>query len=146
MDRLTSKFQEALADAQSLAVGRDHQFIEPQHVLRAMLEQKQGTIRSLLQSAGANANSISVELNEAISRMPSVQGGAAGEVHISNELGRLLNVSDKLAQQRGDQYISSELFLLAATKEKGGLSDLLRKHGLNEAKLNAAIDSVRGGQ
>jgi len=145
MDRLTSKFQEALADAQSLAVGRDHQFIEPQHVMRAMLEQKQGSVRNLIQNAGGNVNNISLELNESISRLPSVQG-AGGDLHISNELGRLLNVSDKLAQQRGDQYISSELFLLAAIKEKGNLGDLLRKHGLNEAKVNTAIDAVRGGQ
>jgi len=145
MDKLTSKFQEALADAQSLAVGRDHQFIESAHLLSALLDQDGGTVRHLLTQAGVNVNLLRSQLNEALDQMPQVEG-AAGEVHVSNDLGRLLNVTDKLAQQRKDQYISSELFVLAAVEDKGHTGELLRKAGADKAGIEQAIDRVRGGQ
>src|SRR5210317_668819 len=125
MDRLTSKFQMALADAQSLAVGRDHQFIEPAHLLTALLDQEGGSVRHLLTQADVNVNQLRSALGDALDRLPSVQG-AAGDLHISNELNRLLNQTDKLSQQRKDQYISSELFVLAAVEDKGQLGDLMR--------------------
>ena len=145
MDRLTSKFQMALADAQSLAVGRDHQFIEPAHVLTALLDQEGGTVRHLLAQSDVNVNQLRSALGEALDRLPSVQG-AAGDVHISNELNRLLNQTDKLAQQRKDQYISSELFVLAAVEDKGAIGDLMRKAGARKGALEKAVEQVRGGQ
>ncbi len=108
MDKLTSKFQLALADAQSLAVGRDHQFIEPIHVMAALLEQDSSTVRHLFATTGCNVDLLVSKLHEELERMPRVEG-TQGDVQISNELGRLLNVTDKLAQNRKDQYISSEL-------------------------------------
>src|SRR5690606_9664496 len=98
----------------SMAVGRDHQFIEPVHLMASLLEQEGGTIRGVLAKAGVNMNRLRSSLGEALDRLPTVQGGAAGEVHLSNDLGKHLNVMDKLAQQRGDAFISSELFVLAA--------------------------------
>ncbi len=145
MDKLTSKFQMALADAQSLAVGRDHQFIEPVHLLLALLNQEGGSTRPLLAQAGVNVNQLRSALGEALDRLPQVEG-AAGEVLISNDLGRLLNVTDKLAQQRKDQYISSELFLLAAVEDKGQAGDLLRQAGADKAAIEQAIEAMRGGQ
>ncbi|WP_455202409.1 Clp protease N-terminal domain-containing protein, partial [Kaarinaea lacus] len=145
MDKLTSKFQSALADAQSLAVGRDNQFIEPVHVIAAMLDQQGSTIRHLLTNAGVNVNSLRSQLGEAMESLPQVQG-MAGDVHISQDLGRLLNVTDKLAQQRKDQYISSELFVLAAIDDNGKLGELLRKLGASKTNLEKAIDDIRGGQ
>ena len=145
MDRLTSKFQMALADAQSLAVGRDHQFIEPAHLLTALLDQEGGTVRHLLAQADVNVNQLRSALGEALDRLPSVQG-TAGEVHISNDLGRLLNQTDKLAQQRKDQYISSELFVLAAVDDKGALGELMRKAGASKGAVEKAIEQIRGGQ
>ncbi len=145
MDRLTSKFQMALADAQSLAVGRDHQFIEPQHVMRALLDQEGGSVRHLLTQADVNVHQLRSQLGEALDRLPQVQG-SAGEVHISNELARLLNVTDKLAQQRKDQYISSELFVLAAVDDQGVLGDLLRKAGAAKSTIEKTIEQIRGGQ
>ncbi len=145
MDKLTAKFQTALADAQSLAVGRDHAFLEPVHLMAAMLDQESGTVRPLLHAAGVNVNQLRSQLGEALDRLPQVSG-AAGEVHVSNDLGRLLNVTDKLAQQRQDQYISSELFVLAAAEDKGSLGDLLRKAGAAKERLVQAVDQVRGGQ
>ncbi|MCW8880848.1 MAG: hypothetical protein OQK92_00945, partial [Sedimenticola sp.] len=112
MDRLTSKFQMALADAQSLAVGRDHQFIEPAHMMTALLDQEGGTVRHLLTQSDVNVNQLRSGLGDILDRLPSIEG-AEGDLHISNDLGRLLNQSDKLAQKRKDQYISSELFVLA---------------------------------
>jgi len=117
MDKLTSKFQMALADAQSLAVGQDHQFIEPVHLLIALLDQQGGSARGLLTKAGANVNLLRSKLGEAIDRLPSVEG-TGGDVHIGNDLTKLLNLTDKLAQERKDQYISSELFILAALDNK----------------------------
>jgi ATP-dependent Clp protease ATP-binding subunit ClpB len=145
MDRLTSKFQMALADAQSLAVGRDHQFIEPLHLMSALLDQEGGTVRHLLAQADVNINLLRSDLSAATERLPSVEG-AAGDLHISNDLGRLLNQTDKLAQQRKDQYISSELFVLAAVDDKGELGEILRKAGANKRAVEQVIDKVRGGQ
>jgi ATP-dependent Clp protease ATP-binding subunit ClpB len=144
MDKLTTKFQLALADAQSLAVGRDHQFIEPVHLMTALLDQEGGTTRQLLNLAGVNVNYLRSQLGEALERLPSVSG-THGDVHISNDLGRLLNLTDKLAQQRKDQYISTELFVLAAVEDKGQLGDLLRKAGASKDAVKKAIDSLRGG-
>ncbi len=145
MDRLTSKFQEALSDAQSIAVGRDHQFIEPVHLMIALLDQQGGSVRPLFTHAGVNINLLRSQLGELLDKLPSVEG-TGGELHISNALGKLLNVTDKLAQERKDQYISSELFVLAAMEEKGPLSDLLKSAGANKQTLAAAVDAIRGGQ
>ena len=145
MDKMTSKFQLALADAQSLAVGRDHQFIEPVHLMVALLDQEGGSVRHLLAQADVNVNLLRSQLGELLEKQPQVQG-AAGDVHVSNDLGRLLNVTDKLAQQRKDAYISSELFLLAVLEDKGGVGDLLRKAGASKGLLEQAIDNLRGGQ
>ncbi|MES9925587.1 MAG: ATP-dependent chaperone ClpB [Candidatus Thiodiazotropha endolucinida] len=145
MDRLTSKFQMALADAQSLAVGRDHQFIEPVHLMIALLDQDGGTIRHLLTQSDVNVNQLRSSLSAAMERLSSVEG-AAGDLHISNDLGRLLNQTDKLAQQRNDQYISSELFVLAAAEDKGELGEILRTAGGSKAALEQSIEKLRGGQ
>ncbi|MFY9975016.1 MAG: ATP-dependent chaperone ClpB [Chromatiaceae bacterium] len=145
MDKLTAKFQMALADAQSLAVGRDHQFIEPIHVMTALLDQEGGTVRHLLAQADVNVNRLRSALGEALERLPRVEG-AAGDVHVGSELNRLLNQTDKLAQQRNDQYISSELFVLAAVEDRGTLGQLMRDAGASKGAVERAIDSVRGGQ
>ncbi len=126
MDKLTSKFQAALAEAHSLAVGRDHQFIEPIHLMAALLDQDGGTIRNLLIQADVNVNLLRTKISEALDRLPTVHG-TAGEVHISNDLAKLLNLTDKYAQQRGDDYIASELFILAALEDKGILGQILRR-------------------
>jgi ATP-dependent Clp protease ATP-binding subunit ClpB len=144
MDKLTTQFQQALADAQSLAVGRDHQFIEPLHVLAALLEQRGGSVVGILTKAGVNLNLLRSQLGDALDRLPSVEG-APGEVHIGNELSKLLNVTDKLAQERGDSYISSELFLLAALQAKSDLGRILEKAGAVKGAITKAIDEVRGG-
>ncbi|WP_290635442.1 ATP-dependent chaperone ClpB [Aquisalimonas sp.] len=145
MDRLTTKFQNALADAQSLAVGRDHQFIEPVHLMVALLDQEGGTVRHLLNQAGVNVNYLRSQLGEAMERLASVEG-SDGQVGLSNDIQRLLNQTDKLAQKRKDQYISSELFVLAAVEDKGNLGELLRKAGASKEKLENAIEEVRGGE
>ncbi|MEE9357834.1 MAG: Clp protease N-terminal domain-containing protein, partial [Sedimenticolaceae bacterium] len=145
MDKLTSKFQMALADAQSLAVGRDHQFIEPAHLMVALLDQEGGTVRHLLTQVDVNVNQLRSGLGDALDRLSGVEGGN-GELHISNDLGRLLNQTDKLAQKRKDKYISSELFALAAAKDKGELGDLMRKAGAAVKPFEQAIESLRGGQ
>jgi ATP-dependent Clp protease ATP-binding subunit ClpB len=144
MDKLTSKFQLALADAQSLALGRDHQFIEPVHLMVALLDQEGGSVRPLLGQADVNVNQLRSSLSEALERLASVQGNT-GDVHLSNDLGRLLNQTDKLAQERKDQYISSELFVLATMEDKGALGDALRKAGGSKTAINKAIDNIRGG-
>ena len=145
MDRLTSKLQLALADAQSLAVGRDHQFIEPVHLMTVLLEQDAGTVPGLLTKAGVNLDQLRAGLGEAVDRLPSVQGDAAGEVHISSGLNKLLNVADKLAQTRGDSYISSELFVLAACQDRGDLGRVLQRAGGVKGAIEQAIEAVRGG-
>ncbi|NKB47635.1 MAG: hypothetical protein GKR77_07600, partial [Legionellales bacterium] len=145
MDKLTAKFQQALADAQSLAVGRDHQFIEPLHVMKALLDQQGGTARYLLTQANVNLAQLRSQLDEALDRLPTVEGNA-GEVMIANDLSRLLNLTDKLAQQRSDQYISSELFVLAAVQDDGQLGEMLRQAGGNVQAIQQAIDRIRGGE
>ena len=146
MDKLTSKFQLALQDAQSLALGRDNQFIEPIHLMIALLDQEGGSTRGLLTQAGVNVNQLRSKLGEALDRLPTVSGGDAGSIHVSNDLSRLLNQTDKIAQQRKDQYISSELFVLAALDDKGTLGNLLRETGATKPAVEKAIDSMRGGQ
>jgi len=143
-DKLTTKFQMAIADAQSLAVGRDHQMIEPVHLMAALLDQE-GGVGQLFSRAGVNINQLRTELGRALDRLPTVEG-SAGEVHLSNELGRLLNLTDKLAQKRKDQYISSELFVLAAVTDKGQLGELLRGAGATQEAVEKAIEELRGGQ
>ena len=144
-DKLTAKFQAALADAQSLALGRDNQIIEPAHLMLAMLDDAGGTVRPLLIKAGADVNKLRSELGALLDRLPKVEG-TPGEVHASNDLGRLLNITDKLAQKRGDQYISSELFVLAALEDKGPLARVLKEAGVVRGAVEKAIDEVRGGQ
>ena len=145
MDKLTSRFQQALADAQSLAVARDHNMIEPVHVLAALLDQQGGTTRPLLAQTGANVVALRERLGEALEKLPKVKG-QEGNLNVSNDLGRLLNVSDKLAQQRGDQFIASELFVLAALDDRGVAGEALKAAGVTKAKLEPAIDAVRGGE
>lgn len=144
MDKLTSKFQMALAEAQSLALGRDHQFIEPQHLLQAMLDQEGGTVSHLLSRAGVNTNALRSQLAEHLERIAQVQG-VGGDVHISNDLSRILNMTDKLAQQRKDDYISSELFVLAAIDDKGSIANLLQQAGASKQAIEKAIEDIRGG-
>src|SRR5271154_1085904 len=144
MDKLTGKFQAALADAQSLAVGRDQQLIEPAHVLLALLDQGGGTVRPLLVKAGANLNRLRTDLTNLLEQLPTVQG-QAGDVHISNDLQRLLNVTDKLAQQRQDQFIASELFVLAGFEDRGNLARALKDAGLTKAAIEKGITQMRGG-
>ncbi|MCG6985342.1 MAG: ATP-dependent chaperone ClpB [Thiocapsa sp.] len=145
MDKLTAKFQMALADAQSLALGRDHQFIEPVHLMVALLDQEGGTVRHLLTRADVNVNRLRSALGDLLDRLPTVQG-VGGDVHVGNDLGRLLNQTDKLAQQRNDQYISSELFVLAGLDDRGALGNALREAGASKGAIEKAIEAVRGGQ
>ena len=125
LDKLTSKFQMALADAQSLAVGQDHQFIEPAHLMVSLLDQQGGSVRALLSKSGVNVNLLRSQLGDAIDRLARVEG-AGGEVHFSSDLTKLFNMVDKLAQQREDQYISSELFVLAAIDDKSPLKSVMQ--------------------
>jgi ATP-dependent Clp protease ATP-binding subunit ClpB len=145
MDKLTSRFQSALSDAQSLAVGRDHQFMEPAHVLGALLDQQDGSTRPLLVKAGANVAKLRKDLDASLDKLPTVQG-TPGDVHVSQDLNRLLNVTDKLAQQRKDDYISSELFVLASFEDKQTLAKLLKDAGASKASIEKAIEQVRGGE
>jgi ATP-dependent Clp protease ATP-binding subunit ClpB len=145
MDKLTSKFQAALADAQSLALGKDHQFIEPVHLMLVLLDQEGGSIKPLLSQIGINTPVFRSELTKELARVATV-AGSGGDVQISNSLARLLNLTDKLAQKRNDQFISSELFLLAALEEKGSLQDLFKKHGITKQAVEQVIDAMRGGQ
>lgn len=145
MDKLTGKFQSALADAQSLALGSDQQFIEPVHVMIALIDQQGGTVRPLLTQAGVNAPALRTALGQILDRLPRVEG-TGGDLQISSDLLKLLNLTDKLAQKRGDQFISSEIFVLAALDEKGAVGDALKRAGLSTASLMTAIDAVRGGQ
>ena len=145
MDKLTSKFQLALADAQSLAVGQDHQFIEPVHVMIALLDQQGGSVRGLLTKSGVNVNLLRSQMGDAIDRLAKVEG-AGGEVHIGTELSKLFNITDKLAQQRNDQYITSELFVLAAMDNKSPLKAVFDQAGAVKGAIEKSIDDLRGGQ
>src|SRR5690606_4058000 len=145
MDKLTSRFQQALADAQSLAVGRDHNLIEPAHLLVALLDQSGGGTRPLLVQAGVNVAALRQRLGEILDRLPKVSGNE-GNISLGNDLIRLLNLTDKLAQQRGDAFIASELFLLAALEDKGEAGQALKAAGLRKEALERAIEAVRGGE
>ncbi len=143
-DKLTSKFQQALSDAQSLAVGGDQQFIEPLHLMAALLSQEDGGSGSILAKAGVQVPALKAAINQALGRLPKVEGHG-GEVSISRDLNNLLNLTDKEAQKRGDQYISSELFLTAALEDRGDLGRLLKQHGASKPALEQAINAIRGG-
>ncbi len=145
MDKLTSRFQQALSDAQSLAVGRDHNLIEPAHLLIALLDQQGGGTRPLLTQAGVNVPLLRERLGEVLDKLPKVSG-QDGSVSVGNDLSRLLNVTDKLAQQRGDGFIASELFLLAAVDDSGDAGKALKAAGASKQKLETAIDAMRGGE
>ncbi len=145
MDKLTGKFQSALADAQSLALGRDQQFIEPVHVMVALIDQEGGTVRPLLTQCGLNVAELRTLLGQQLERLPRVEG-VGGDIQISAELLKLLNLTDKLSQKRGDQFITSEIFVQAALEERGEMSNALKKAGLVPAKLLEAIERIRGGQ
>ncbi len=143
-DKLTTKFQQALADAQSIAVGKDNSYIEPQHILLALLNQDDGGTASLLQRAGVNVPPLKTALGKAIERLPKVEG-TGGEVQVGRDLGNLLNVADREAQKRGDQFIASEMLLVAIADDKGDTGRLVKEHGLQKKALEAAIEAVRGG-
>ncbi|TXH67614.1 MAG: AAA family ATPase, partial [Lysobacteraceae bacterium] len=145
MDKLTSRFQQAIADAQSLAVGRDHNVIEPVHLLTALLDQQGGGTRPLLAQAGVNVPLLRERLGESLEKLPKVSG-QAGSVNVGNDLARLLNVTDKLAQQRGDAFIASELFLLALLDDNGDAGRAFKAVGANKQKIETAIDAMRGGE
>ena len=144
-DKFTTRFQQAFADAQSAAVGNDNPYIEPPHLLLALLGQDDGATESLLARAGANIGPLKDALRKTVERLPKVEG-QGGEVNVSRELTNLLNVTDKEAQKRGDQFIASELLLLALTEDKGETGKLLKAHGVTRKALEQAIDAVRGGQ
>jgi len=140
-DKFTTKLQEAFGEAQSLALGHDHQQIEPQHLLLALLNQEDGGIAPLVAQAGGNPNALKQALNQAIAGLPKVEG-TPGEVHVSRDLGNLLNVADKDAQKRGDQYIASELFLRACAADKGEVGRLLKASGISKSSLEKAVEQV----
>jgi ATP-dependent Clp protease ATP-binding subunit ClpB len=144
-DKLTTKLQEALADAQSLAVGNDNQYIEPVHLLSSLLNQDDGSARSLLQRAGVNVGGLQNALRHALERLPKVSGNG-GDVQVGRELVGLLNLADREAQKRGDQFLSSEIVLLALTEDKSDAGRLAREHGLTKKALESAISAVRGGE
>ena len=145
MDKLTTKFQMALSDAQSLAVGNDHQFVEPVHLMAALLDQQGATVRHLLARAGVNVNGLRSQLGIELDSLPRVDG-TAGDVQLSNALGRCLNLCDKLAQKRRDQFISSELFVLACLEAGGRIAELLERNGASRQSITKAIDAIRGGE
>ncbi len=145
MDKLTSRFQQALADAQSLAVGRDSNMLEPAHLLTALLDQKGGSTVPLLAQAGVNVPALRTRVGQLLDRLPKV-AGQDGHINVSNELNRLLNLTDKLAQQRGDQFVASELFVLAALDDKGEVGAALKAAAATKANLEAAIEKMRGGE
>ncbi|BAK12365.1 chaperone ClpB [Pantoea ananatis AJ13355] len=144
LDRLTNKFQLALSDAQSLALGQDNQFIEPLHLMSALLKQEGSSVAPLLSSAGTDVASLRTQIDQAIDRLPQVEG-SGGDVQPSSDLIRVLNLCDKLAQKRNDNFISSELFVLAALDSRGSLADILKSAGVTNEKLTKAIEQLRGG-
>jgi len=144
-DKLTTKFQQALADAQSIAVRNDNPYIESQHMLLALLQQEDGGTASLLQRSGANVLPLRDALKKAIERLSKVND-TSGEISVSRDLGKLLNLADKEAQKWGDQFIASEMFLLAVLHDKGESAMLLKQHGANRSSLEQAIKEVRGGE
>ncbi|MFD2178606.1 ATP-dependent chaperone ClpB [Veronia pacifica] len=145
LDRFTSKFQLAISDAQSLALGRDHQFIEPAHLMVSLLNQDSSAIRPLMTLMGIDITQLRSSLGEILDRLPQVTG-TGGDIQLSHGMGLLFNMCDKLSQKRKDKYISSELFILASVDDKGPLGELLRGYGLTAKKVEEAIDQVRGGQ
>ena len=145
IEKFTTKFQQAIAEAQSLAIGKDNQFIEPVHLLSALLNQQDGSVAPILTASGVNVAVLRNELNNELAKLPQVSGNG-GDVQLSRQLLNLLNLCDKLAQQRQDKFISSELFLLAALEEKGTVSEILKKCGAKKEQILQAIDHIRGGQ
>jgi len=145
MDKLTSRFQQALADAQSLAVGRDHNLLEPVHLMAALLDQQSGSTTPMLAQAGVNVAALRTRIGQALDKLPAVKG-QEGNINVSNDLTRLLNLTDKLAQQRGDAFVASELFVLAALDDKGEVGQALKAAGANKTNLEAVIERVRGGE
>ncbi len=145
LDSFTSKFQLAISDAQSIALGRDHQYIEPVHLMTALLNQQGGSVRSLFDHAKVNVNTLRSALAEAVDHLPRVEG-VGGDVQLAKETVVLLNLSDKIAQKRKDKYITSEIFVLAAVQDKGKLGELLRQIGASEESIDKAIEAMRGGQ
>jgi ATP-dependent Clp protease ATP-binding subunit ClpB len=145
LDKFTTKFQTAISDAQSLALGRDHQYIEPEHIATALLNQQGGSVRTILQKAGVNLNALRSGLSQALEKIPRVQG-AGGDVQLGRDTTACLNLTDKLAQKNNDQFISSELFVLAALESKTRFADLLISVGVTKDKLQEAIETVRGGE
>ncbi|MGZ0019431.1 ATP-dependent chaperone ClpB [Nitrosomonas sp. wSCUT-2] len=144
-DKLTTKFQQAFADAQSIAIGQDNPVIEPQHLLLALLQQEDGSTLSLLQRSGVNTTPLQESIKQSIQRLPKVEH-SGGEITISRTLNNLLNLADKEAQKRNDQFIASEMFLLAALQDKGDIGALLKQHGASSSALEKAINAVRGGE
>src|SRR5213596_1856280 len=145
IDKLTTKFQQALADAQSMALANDNGFIEPQHLLLALINQEDGGTSSLLSRAGVAIPRLKTALTQSIARLPKVEG-QGGEIGISRDLNNLLNLTDKEATKRGDQFVASELFLIAALQDKGETGRLLKQNGASPAALNDAIKAVRGNE
>ncbi|WP_374563377.1 ATP-dependent chaperone ClpB [Nitrosomonas sp.] len=144
-DKLTTKFQQAFADAQSIAIGQDNPAIEPQHLLLALLQQEDGSTLSLLQRSGVNTAPLLESIKQSVQRLPKVEN-PGGEISISRTLNNLLNLADKEAQKRSDQFIASEMFLLAALQDKGDIGTLLKQHGASSSALEKAINAVRGGE
>src|SRR5438132_11478310 len=144
-EKFTTKLQEALAEAQSMALGRDQQYIEPEHLVAALVNQEDGGVAGLIAKAGGNLQLLKKSLAETIDRLPKVEG-TPGEVLLGRDLTQLLNVADKEAQKRGDQYIASELFLLAAASDKGETGRILKSAGVARQSLEKAIEQVRGGE
>lgn len=145
LDRFTSKFQMAISDAQSLALGQDHQYIEPTHLMVALLNQDGSTIRPLLTLLNVDVTQLRSKLTEILDKTPKVTG-IGGDVQLSSNMGVIFNLCDKVAQKRKDAYISSEIFMLAAIEDKGPLGNLLRELGLTEPKISKSIDEIRGGE
>ena len=145
IEKFTTKFQQAIAEAQSLAIGKDNQFIESVHLLSALLNQQDGSVAPILTASGVNVAALRNELNNELAKLPQVSGNG-GDVQLSRQLLNILNLCDKLAQQRQDKFISSELFLLAALEEKGAVSEILKKCGAKKDQILQAIDHIRGGQ